>query len=763
MAPASLNAGYHNAHGTARQSPRLGLCASDPGSTELDFAIDKVTNNCFSFVNLTLKLRTKINDQVVMKSADKEKWEPNHRAYEEVIDSASSDVNPFLLDTQWDCNFELASRIHAALFDYLKCNDPRRRAKGSVQPWHVEDRWKQFFDGWRKIFNQALSQAVQRAASSLETIFGISAIYQSAPAESSRADVWTYLIEDSPHFLEERDALAFLLLLFGVSSQGYDRRYSPQEQRLILRYIDLAVMRADVSAQKDAAEDPREPSEFSELPEQQEEGSFETEKISAMGEEFSNLSNKMQTIAGKPSVASVDIEKIPGFRDIEWHNVWRAGLLPFQLAESFSPLDISHVASSLRRMVTTMQQQDAISSTGLRPQQLAALRKAWTQHEESRQALNVLSHWVSDLLVLFQDPYCEFCWRHRHALKRCRSHSHAGAVTPRIRFGRIAAPVFRQLLQARQDIPDVRWLAYGSSLDVSISTDHIKMVQSTGVEDYHLARSVAILHAQLRLIFPALAGDFGWQAPSGFVGGPLADSASGLFSTIVIIAHRVRSEQLKVDRKSPSPLAWLCQPAKELNLRLFFKLWFGQSKWPSDSAMTDLLKAWKLNQIPDGYQVRGLGHDVKNPVTKAKKYDIRRCVLDLARERAWLRAVHLVLMACTPASAHLISKKSAGLIPDSPIASRSTRYERRQRTNLVNGRTDLPNQRIRCDLNYLASLVDAELQQHRASLIALTTHNMYATFRLDVDATNFRISDPVESLPTYPVDGLEIHEDRSTK
>lgn len=643
----------------------------------------------------------------------------NFSAIEEAIEATPIAVREWLSISQSEGDIPLTSATHNVLLKFSKEHGLKSRPKGSPKVWRLKMRREFFFNGLIQRINQALTEASCKALSSVETILDSDVQYGDEVDPGNGSVLHRRCAKDFPWFEEELHSLKLISEL---------HKNSQKTQERVISFLQIDALSQDAD---------REISVYMDLYDQLKQSILqeENEKRKAVGIDLKNvMDSKLEDLWKHASSNSIVIAEC-----------WKAEVLPIHLAQELDPEFLAMHASSLRSIAGWMRCPGKIMTDSVGRKELIRIRECWMIHEDSRLCFLLLRRWIEHLLLLFSDDYCDLCWRHRGVSKRCRVHTASGRVPLTVRLAKQTKPVFLEIADVRLSSYRLRSLIFGSGLTTAVTIEHKRAVRKTGVSQKSAIDVLTELFLQVRLIFPALAGQKSHVSTCLDGGGPLADAAMGLFVAIfratVSACNSIEADAVNQDLL-PNQLNGLL---KSVNLKLFFKLWFGRETWP----------------LGHGLQVKGLQHDTLHPVINDDQYDIRRCVFDIARERAWLRAMELVLTACDPKAVRQIFNGFDINFDDSNWTSRSTRFERRKRAEkgkLVGQGEDgdtsaIQTMRLRPNAALLGSLLRNELLTENSLVRDLDTRGMPSE-ALDVPKIDFRLSLEDRIDLGYPINAL---------
>ena len=562
----------------------------------------------------------------------------NFTALGEAIDSTPTDVCDLLSYSGNEIDIPLTSATHKELLDFNQLFGAKSRAKGAIKKWRIDERRSDFLNGLIDRINQALTSASRNAHMSMAEIIKSGVLYSEFDGSDHGRSPYVGSAMDFQMFDSEHHALTFICELHNASQID-------QENMLLHLQVRSLGFDADI-----------EHSAYRDLYDALKQRSILETKI-----DRNSILLKLLNAMNKECARLLEHESV---KSIITNSLWRAEELPIHLTSKLDPRVLSRHSSSLRSIAKWMERPGEFVAHSVPNKELEKVRHQWKIHEDARLCFLLLHRWIEFLLLLFSDHYCDICWRHSGVSKRCTVHTALGHIPVNVRLAKLSMPIFLKITETRLSSHRLRLLIYGSALPTDVAFDHIQAIKETGVSQEKVAITLAQLFLDVRAIFPALAEPYSVGRQRMDEANSLAYAASQLFMGIFCATVAACDSIVLRSADESDGKERLDTFLKAVNLRLFFKLWFGFMKWPSGHVT----------------QVVGLGHDVSHPVIKSPLYDIRRCVFDIARERAWWRSVELVLSTCTPEAVKQIAPNLEMPPEFTDWTSRSARYERRMRS-----------------------------------------------------------------------------------
>lgn len=316
--------------------------------------------------------------------------------------------------------------------------------------------------------------------------------------------------------------------------------------------------------------------------------------------------------AGKtrPSIAIEVLESVTTFYWSMAYGGLRAEAIPISLDPDASVITIRDVAQNFWDFGTELSLFKGATLQGKASECLKA-RNAWSRYQSGGVALKVISGWLRALALDPTERFCDLCYRHSAAKKRCAEHATSRYETREGRLGKQIKPFYIARARALRHLAPVQRALTAKLSEASNFPDDQILVAalSTFPVNPKLWGRVKLLASQLRQLHDLLDA-------------ALRDEIQLIFLNLVRIANAAYAlsepRSLNEERRQQQQIS----SANELiSLKGFFKCWYAGPK----------IRAQDAGPPRAAY-------DTRHPVVTNDQLDPTALGVQILLQRAWIDA-----------------------------------------------------------------------------------------------------------------------------
>lgn len=313
----------------------------------------------------------------------------------------------------------------------------------------------------------------------------------------------------------------------------------------------------------------------------------------------------------RPAVAAEVLESVTNFYWSMVYGAFRADAIPICLDPNASAITIRDVAQNFLEFGAQLRLFEGAVFHGEASECVKA-KKAWSRYQSGGVALKVLGGWLRALAFDPRERFCDLCYRHAAAKKRCAEHATSHHETREGRLGKAIRPSYLARARVLRQLPPVQRVLgtklSGGNLEISDDEVLSRAVSTLSVSP-KLRGRIKLLASQLRNIHDLLDEQ-------------MRNEMQLIFLTLVTIANdayeiaapRSLSEEWRKQQQ--------IQFANELiSLKGFFKCWYSGPKSKGQE-----------NGAPRG------AYDTRHPVVTLDQLDPTALAVQLLFQRAWTEA-----------------------------------------------------------------------------------------------------------------------------